>query len=274
MTNNGDSIDNYLREMAELSEPSLSALEIAARPLVLSGVVGSSYTRIVSGLQYHLCGEMDTHALAMLAEITERDIVLDECCFIGGSAFQLALEFGCQVVGVDIMDSAIAIANRLAQLSGMTHRLQFRIGDAQSLPFPGEHFSVVWNQVSLAHDVAWIDELDRVLQPNGRMALTLQVVTKDRDMNNPFGGIWSLQDLTHILGQRGYEIIDCADLTERDATIGWGSLIRKLDSEHFSYVSQFGEEWVVDARQSFETEAQKMLARDWGNGRIVARKKP
>ena len=58
----------------------IEAVEKMIQPALFKGYFGTSYTRIVSGLQYHLCGELDTRELAELTNIKPDDIILDECC--------------------------------------------------------------------------------------------------------------------------------------------------------------------------------------------------
>jgi SAM-dependent methyltransferase len=247
------------------------AVDKMIQPALLKGFFGTSYTRIVSGLQYHLCGELDTHELAELANIKSDDIILDECCFIGGSAIQLAKEYGCTVIGIDLMESAILAANRIADLTNLSSLANFHVLDACNLDFQDSYFTVVWNQCSLEHDEKWIDELDRVLKPRGRMALTFQIVTNQRNPEDPFGR-WTLDDLENILRVRGYNIIDKTDITERDIKLGWMMLIMKLQENRDLYVSAFGDDWIETAHADFERCAEDMRKRKYGNGRIVAQK--
>jgi SAM-dependent methyltransferase len=249
----------------------IEAVEKMIQPALFKGHFGTSYTRIVSGLQYHLCGELDTRELAELTNIKSDDIILDECCFIGGPAIQLAKEYGCKVIGIDLMESAILAANRIADLTNLSSLSSFRVLDACNLDFQDSYFTVVWNQCSLVHDEEWIDELDRVLQPRGRMALTFQIATNQRNPEDPFGR-WTLDDLENILKGRGYNIIDKTDITQRDIELGWMMLIKKLEDNKDLYVSVFGDEWVEKAHADFECCAEDFKMRKVANGRIVAQK--
>jgi len=249
----------------------IEAVEKMIQPALLEGHFGTSYTRIVSGLQYHLCGELDTRELAELTNIKPDDIILDECCFIGGPAIQLAKEYGCKVIGIDLMETAILAANRIADLTNLSSLASFRVSDACNMDFQDGYFTVVWNQCSLAHDENWIDELDRVLQTRGRMALTFQFATSHRNPEDPFGR-WTLDDLENILEGRGYSIIDKTDITERDIESGWMMLIKKLQDNRDSYISFFGDEWTENAHAEFERCAEDMRKRKYGNGRVVAQK--
>ena len=108
----------------------LDRVERMIRPALLAGHFGSSHTRIVSGLQYHLGGAQDTDELAALARLSSSDHVLDVCCFIGGPAVQLADRIGCRVTGIDLYQDAIAAAGRLAEVAALSDLLDFRVADA------------------------------------------------------------------------------------------------------------------------------------------------
>ncbi len=265
-------INEFLEKMKfSPNDDFIEGVEKMIQPALFKGYFGTSYTRIVSGLQYHLCGELDTRELAELANIKSDDIILDECCFIGGPAIQLAKEYGCNVIGIDLMESAILAANRIADLTSLSSLASFQVGNASNLDFQDGYFTVVWNQCSLMHDEKWIVELDRVLRPQGRMALTFQFATNQRNTEDPFGR-WTLDDLENILKEKGYNIIDKTDITQRDIELGWMKLIKKLQNNKDLYVSVFGDEWVERAHADFEFCAEDFKMRKVANGRIVAQK--
>jgi ubiquinone/menaquinone biosynthesis C-methylase UbiE len=94
--------------------------------------------------------------------------VLDVCCGTGLVAIA-ALERGADVVGVDISEEMVAVANAKRLRAG------FRAGDAESLPFPDAAFDRVICNFGLYHladpDQA-IAEAARVLRRGGRYAFT------------------------------------------------------------------------------------------------------
>jgi vacuolar-type H+-ATPase subunit C/Vma6 len=103
------------------------------------------------------------------------------------------------------------------------------------------------------------------------MALTFQIVTNQKNPEDPFGK-WTLDDLENILKGRGYNIIDKTDIMERDIELGWMMLIKNLQDNKDRYVSLFGDEGVKNAHTEFECCAEDMRKRKYGNGRIVAQK--
>jgi len=253
-------------------EPLLRGVEKMIRPALLRGYFGSSYTRLASGLQYHLGGELDTAELAVLANVAASDRVLDICCFIGGPALQLVNAFQCRVSGIDIAENSILAANRIARLTRLSRLLDFIIGDAENLPFKDERFTVVWNQASLAHKESWLREFDRVLIPGGRFALTFQFRGMNSKGKDSFSS-WTIQDVVALLERLGYNVEHVEDLTVRDIEIGWKALDQKLLSQRREFVELLGEEWITNAHNNFINEIEKMKNGLWGNARIVATKK-
>jgi ubiquinone/menaquinone biosynthesis C-methylase UbiE len=250
-------------------ESLLRRVEKMIRPALLRGYFGVSYTRFVSGLQYHLGGELDTAELAVLANITSNDRVLDVCCFIGGPALQLANAFHCKVSGIDIAKNGILAANRIAQLAKLSHLLGFFVADAEKLPFEDEAFTVVWNQASLAHKASWLKEFDRVLAPGGRFAFTFQFRGKNSKEEDLFSS-WTTQDVVALVEGLGYSVEHVEDLTERDIEMGWKALDRKLVNQKKELVELLGEEWINNAHNDFMNEIEKMKNGVWGNARIIA----
>lgn len=253
-------------------ESLLGRVEKMIRPTLLKGYFGSSYTRFVSGLQYHLGGEVDTAELANLAHVTSNNHVLDVCCFIGGPALQLANAFGCKVTGIDIAENCVLAANRIAQLTKLSHLLAFYVADAEKLPFEDERFTVVWNQASLPHKESWLKEFDRVLVPRGRFAFTFQFRGTNSEKNGLFSS-WTIQDVVTLLKSLGYTVEHVNDLTERDIEFGWKTLDQKLSKQRKEFVELLGEEWVNNAHNAFIEEIRKMKKGLWGNARIIATKK-
>jgi SAM-dependent methyltransferase len=81
-----------------------------------------------------------------------------------------AAERGASVVGVDIAEEMVALA------SGLHSGLDFRVANAEELPFPDDSFDAVVGNFALLHlarpEVA-AAEFCRVLAPGGRLALTV-----------------------------------------------------------------------------------------------------
>ncbi len=236
---------------------------------LLAGRWGASATLRVGGPEYHLSGELDTYQLAALAAIRPSDRVLDVCCFLGLPALRLAERYGCAVMGVDLASDAIAMAQELAALAGLSERATYRVADARNMPFVDGAFTVVWCQGSLEHDAAWLAEFDRVLAPGGRLALTSAIRRHAPDAHSP---AWSLAELADCIAALGYDLRCTEDITERDIRLGWQALDVRLLADEPDFLATLGATWVAQAHEKFVREVALMRAGQWGNGRIVAAK--
>jgi ubiquinone/menaquinone biosynthesis C-methylase UbiE len=122
---------------------------------------------------------------------------LDVGCGPGRLAIGLAQRVpGLQVVGLDLSQEMLDLAQARAERAGIAGRMQFWRGDAQQTPFPDDHFDLVVSTLSLHHwnhPVTVLDEMARLARPGGRVV----VFDLRRDMAVP---AWLLVWLaTHIV---------------------------------------------------------------------------
>jgi len=127
-----------------------------------------------AGLTKHL-GNLDaTDKLARLCQIDQEKFVLDVGCGSGATAAYLAKTQGCRVMGVDILPRMIDRARELAHRKGVTSLTEFKVADAQKLPFPDQNFDVVITESVTAFpkdkELA-VNEYARVLKPGGYVGL-------------------------------------------------------------------------------------------------------
>jgi SAM-dependent methyltransferase len=103
------------------------------------------------------------------AEVTAGDRVLDVACGTGIVARTAADRTGStgRVVGLDLNEAMLTVARRIRP------DLDWRQGDAASLPFPDESFDVALCQSGLMFvpdPAAAVGEMARVVRPGGRLA--------------------------------------------------------------------------------------------------------
>ena len=82
------------------------------------------------------------HALAITESVTQRMSVLELGCGDGSVACYLA-KIGCQVVAVDALASAIAVAQRRSKLLKLEGKVEFRLDDMDGWPLEPESYDVV-----------------------------------------------------------------------------------------------------------------------------------
>ncbi len=106
------------------------------------------------------------------AGVRAGDHVLDIGCGTGAAAIPAA-QAGAQVVGVDLTPELFTAGR--ARAAAACVELEWVEGDAEDLPFPDESFDVVLSSFGVMwaprHEVA-AQEIERVLRPGGRIALT------------------------------------------------------------------------------------------------------
>lgn len=106
--------------------------------------------------------------------------VLDVGCGSGGPALHLVRSTGCQVVGVELYDAAVASGNRNADETGLEDHAAFVQADASHpLPFEDEGFDAIVCIDAINH----LPDRDRVLadwarllRPGGRLVFTDPVI--------------------------------------------------------------------------------------------------
>lgn len=118
--------------------------------------------RLNVGMAEALVRETDPHA---------GQRVLDVACGSGTAALVAARRY-CDVTGIDYVPALIERAERRAEAEGLD--AAFRVGDAQDLPFPDDHFDVVLTVYGVqfaADQERAASELLRVCKPGGRIGL-------------------------------------------------------------------------------------------------------
>jgi len=145
-----------------MSEPKLSYFELQA----------------YVGTTKHMGGLETTKELIDLCRVSRDTRVLDVGCGVGATACYLAKEYGCRVVGVDLRESMVARSNERARKETVEALVEFRVADAQELPFDDARFDVVIAE-SVATFIAdkrrAIGEYARVVKPEGYVGMNEEV---------------------------------------------------------------------------------------------------
>lgn len=130
------------------------------------------------GLTKHIGGIEATDALIELCHIDESKYVLDVGCGVGVTPAYIAKRVGSRVAGVDISAKMIERSRQRARGDRVAHRVEFRVADAQDLPFDDDTFDAVITEsvTSLAEDQRKaVNEYVRVTKPGGYVGLNESV---------------------------------------------------------------------------------------------------
>jgi arsenite methyltransferase len=126
------------------------------------------------GLTKHIGGVEATEKLVELCHIGDDSYVLDVGCGAGATPVYLAKRHGCRVVGVDILPRMIERAEEMARREGVADRTEFRVADAQHLPFDDGVFDAVLTESVTAFPEdkqRAVNEYARVTRPGGYVGL-------------------------------------------------------------------------------------------------------
>ena len=126
------------------------------------------------GLTKQLGGLGSTEELIELCHIGEDKYVLDVGCGAGVTPCFIAKKYGCKVVGVDILEKMVESSRERATRERLTDRVEFRVADAQDLPFDDDLFDAVITESVTAFPEdkqKAVKEYARVTKPGGYVGL-------------------------------------------------------------------------------------------------------
>ena len=179
--------------------------------------------------QFHIRGRAATLELARAAGLDASQRVLDVGSGVGGTSRCLAQEFGCRVTGIDLTDEYCRAAAMLSAKVGLADRVDYRQGDATSLPFDDGVFDVVWTEhvaMNIPDKPRLYKEMHRVLKPGGTLAIydvlagpsgpVLFPVPWARTPDTSF--LVQPGELRQLLEEAGFTIADWSDTTDAART--------------------------------------------------------
>jgi len=161
------------------------------------------------GTTKHLGGFETTRELIELCRIGKDAYVLEVGCGVGATACYLAKKHGCRVVGVDLLESMIARSDERAQKEGVVDLVEFRVADAQDLPFEDALFDVVIGESVLTFikdKQRVLNECARVTRPGGYVGLNeeLWIETPPAQLVEHVRHIWDIKpDIPTLEGWMG-----------------------------------------------------------------------
>ncbi|MBN2149425.1 MAG: class I SAM-dependent methyltransferase, partial [Anaerolineales bacterium] len=133
------------------------------------------------GLTKHIGSLEATQALVELCHIGKDSYVLDVGCGVGATPCWLAKNIGCRVMGVDIKGKMVERARQRAEREQVTGRVEFKVADAQALPFEDNLFDAVITESVTAFPAdkqKAVNEYARVTKAGGYVGLNESIWLK------------------------------------------------------------------------------------------------
>ena len=169
--------------------------------------------------------------LAKTARIEPGDRILDAGCGIGGSSLWLAEHFSkISVMGININEMQIEIANKHVRQQQLQSSVKFRVADFVETGLPSASFDVVWALESMCygeHKQDFLKESFRVLKPGGRLVIADGFLTRE-DLNSQEQNIvsrwcrgWAIPNVVSVerfrehLNGVGFQKIQFQDVTQQ-----------------------------------------------------------
>lgn len=140
-----------------------------------ANVYGSDAAKYLLGDSFHPGGLRLTGELASLLDLSPASLVLDVASGKGTTAFFLAERFGCRVIGVDLSEQNVLEAHTEATSRGLSGLVEFRLADAEALPFDAEWFDAIVCECAFCtfpSKQTAASEFERVLKPGGRVGIS------------------------------------------------------------------------------------------------------
>ncbi len=145
-----------------------------------ANVYGSDAAKYLLGDSFHPGGLQLTTELATLMSLGPSVLVLDVACGKGTTALFLAERFGCCVIGIDLSEPNILDARAVAEAKGLADLVQFRLADAEALPFDADSFDAILCECAFCtfpSKQKAASEFERVLKARGQVGIS--DITKD-----------------------------------------------------------------------------------------------
>jgi SAM-dependent methyltransferase len=194
--------------------------------------------------QESLVRASEIRALAARAGIGAGVSVLDLCCGVAGPGRFLTRELGCDYVGVDASESAVAVARERAG------SLPCRFAVAQVPPLPPGTFEVVLlleTMLAFRHKEALLEEVARALPAGGRFAFTLEegapLTESERARMPAADSVWltPLEEMHELLARSGLVVRWEEDWSGSHRAVA-GLLAEAYAADAASIASQIGGE--------------------------------
>jgi ubiquinone/menaquinone biosynthesis C-methylase UbiE len=124
--------------------------------------------------EFHVGGREATRELASQMDLRPGLRVLDVGSGLGGPARFLAQQYDCRLIGIDLTEEYVRVAESLSDRVGLSGQVHFCRADATQLPFASASFDrayMIHVGMNIENKAALFAEVRRVLRPGGAFAI-------------------------------------------------------------------------------------------------------
>ncbi len=205
----------------------------------------------------------EARRMAMLLGLQPGIRLLDVGAGAGWPGLYIAKETGCEAMLVDLPLSGLQVANERAAKDRISDHCWVTVADGAQMPFRDGSFDAVSHSdilCCLRDKRGVLQACRRVIRDSGRMVFTVIWIApslSDEDYKRAFQGAPEFAevetDYATLLGQTGWTVTDCSDVTE-----GYASTIRRqihADSEFRSELERLlGTAEFADRQAGWQSE--------------------
>ncbi len=137
------------------------------------------------------------HMADLLGELTPEHKIIDLGAGYGGTARYLAQTFGCPVAALNLSEVENERDREMNKAVNLDNLIEVLDASFEEIPYPDNHFDVVWSQDSFLHSgnrEKVVEEVARVLKPGGVFIFTDPMQTDDC----PEGVLQPILDRIHL----------------------------------------------------------------------------
>jgi len=181
------------------------------------------YERIFGETFVSTGGETTTKTFLNKLKLTPGMKVLDIGCGTGGSAFYMAKHYGVEVLGVDLSQNMLDIANEHKHKlfdEKVQKLVSFRLLDATMAVFPENHFDVVYSRDAIMHIAKKQELYEKVfkwMKSNGQLLVSEYV----------HGSIYPNVNKEYIdyIDDRGYQLVTVKEYGKILESVGFSNVV-------------------------------------------------
>lgn len=227
---------NPIRDHYQADAQSDDLLARVRHTLSAFGDSPPTHQQLASFDQFHSGGLKATADFIAMLNIEPGMKVLDAGSGLGGPSRFTAQTYECHVTGVDLTDSFVAVAQLLAERTGLIQQVDYQVGNLCGLALADQQFDAAYTQhvvMNISDRESAYREVCRVLKPGGRFGF-FDVLAVD-DTLEPFYPVpWAEQpqqsflltesETRAVLADSGFAIDRWSDVTEE--TVQWIENVR------------------------------------------------